>query len=1250
MNTYLRPLPVLLLTTLFSPCLLWAGYEFKDQPGDHLDVLSAGRPVARYMYSSDCSTPEKRGEHYKPYLHVFDAEGGGFITKGPGGAFTHHRGIFIGWAKLTVDGKQYDRWHMKGGEQRHVRFLSQDGGERGSFTSQVQWAGDGDAVILEEERTFSFLPPPEGAYALIEMRSKLKAVAGPVVLDGDPEHAGLQFRPANEVETALTRYLYPRKAAEPHKDRDYPWVGESFTLKGERFSVVYLNDPKNPKGTPFSAYRNYGRFGGWFKDTIPAGGERVIRAGFVIMRGELPSAAAIQNVYNAFAGTKDPVPEVTASEAEQPKPKEKKAEPAPAPAAPKPQGGKPQACVETVPFTLPCAEGASASAAASKTEASDFSANAVAGGPAKGPKRAGGGPENPELKFKLPVPPVLSPEEAVARIKLPKGFRAELVASEPMIESPVAVSFDDQGRMYVVEMRGYMHDLDAKGEDQPIGRISRLEDTDGDGRMDKATVFADHLLMPRAVMAYRDGALVGEPPNLKWFRDTDGDGVADKVEVVATDFGKEGGQPEHMVNSPTWMMDNSITMANHPSRYRLHQGGLVSEPTAQGGQWGLTQDDWGRPYFNYNSALLHLHLFAPQFYLRNPGLPSRTGLNFNAMKEGTTWPSHPTPGVNRGYTMESVQPDGKVTKGTLRADGTLRSVTATCGAAIYRGDLFPKEFRGNAFVPEPSANLVKRLVLTEKNGVVTGANAYEEREFLTSTDERFRPVNAYTGPDGALYLVDMARGVIQHKGFLTYYLVANIEDRKLETPISLGRIYRIVPEGSKPAMTKLPKDTAGLVDALNHANGWVRDTAQRVLVERGDSASVAALKELALHGKTPQTRLQALWTLDGIKALAPELVVAALRDKHEKVRAAAVRLADRTLLPELLKLVKDSSAEVRIQLAFVLSPQPGPEVEAALLALLKKGDGPVLSEALVSGMAGRELEFIERLLSESAQKDDAIQSSGVLPLLSGAVMSQRRSARIARLLELVGGLKEGSPRQVALLSGMAGKPLAKGAKPKLVYLDEEPKAFAALMKGGAATKTSMQAIDAVLAWEGKPGVPPAPKKVALNAEQQALFEKGRGIYAGICAGCHQASGTGLEGLAPPLLDSDWVLGAADRPIRILLHGLSGPIPVGSSVWRLEMPALGQLSDEDVASVLTYVRREWEHQGSPVSTAEVSRVRSTYSQRTATWTAEELKAAAKKEDGKAGKSQREGKPASKDQASAGAAASVDGGGLASGKDR
>ena len=832
------------------------------------------------------------------------------------------------------------------------------------------------------------------------------------------------------------------------------------------------------------------------------------------------------------------------------------------------------------------------------------------------------GPENPELKFKLPPPPVLTPQEALKTFHLPKGFHAELVASEPVVQAPIAMSWDDQGRAYVCEMIGYMQDAEGKGEDQPVCRVTRLESTKGDGVMDKHTVFVDKLLMPRSVTAFGDGVIIGEPPTLTWYHDTDGDGVADKKEVIAEGFGSKGGQPEHMANSLTYGLDNWLVGPGYGQRLRFVNGKFISEPTRSGGQWGLTQDDWGRRYFNYNSDFLRCDLLPPSVYARNPNLADKTALNWQVMKDQHCFSPVPTPGVNRGYTEGKKDKDGKVGDGQLRSDGTLATCTATCGAGIYRGDLFPKEFQGNAFVPEPSGNLIKRLILSETGGVVTAKNAYEKTEFMYSTDERFRPVNCYTGPDGALYIVDMARGIIQHKFFLTHYLVANIEARKLAQPVNLGRIWRIVPDKAKPQIVKLPKETKDIVAFLDHANGEVRDTAQRVLIERADASVVDAVKKIVTSGKTPQGRVQALWTLEGLNAinLAPDTVSAALKDKHEKVRSAAVRLSGVAQVPDLLKMTDDSSAEVRVQLALQLSAQSSPEAQKAVLALLKQGGSPLLNDAIASGGRGHELEYLTELLKEPAGKDDKLAKSGLLKMLAGCVMSERRSARVAELLKLTAAQAPESPRQLALVNGIIGVPSDGKGKiqpRKLLYFESEPDALKTLQtkaKGLAKTKVTIangdkksliDLIDGAIAWPDKPGVPPPPKIVPLTADQQKLYDNGKTIYAGLCAACHQPTGTGLEGLAPPLVDSDWVLGKADVPIRIVLHGLGGPVNVQGRTWRLEMPPLPVLTDEQIASVLTYVRREWEHNASPVSPADVAKIRESNKTRTHSWTADEL---------------------------------------------
>jgi len=864
------------------------------------------------------------------------------------------------------------------------------------------------------------------------------------------------------------------------------------------------------------------------------------------------------------------------------------------------------------------------------------------------------GPEVVELRFKLPPPPTLTPDEELASFKIMPGFHAELVAAEPMIDSPISVCWDAKGRMFVCEMRGYMHDIEGTGEEQPTGRIVMLEDTDGDGKMDKRTVFVDNLVLPRAIMCVNGGLLVGEPPNLWFLKDTNGDGVADVKELVDDSYGTAGGQPEHMANSPTWALDNWIYSANHSKRYRLKDGKFITEPSGQRGQWGLTQDNFGRLYFNSNSDLLRSNLVPEALGKRNPNATSLASLGVQVMKDQSTWPAHLTPGVNRGYDPKE-----------LREDGTLRKCTATCGPVIYRGALFPQEFQGNAFIPEPAGNLVKRLILREKDGSVSASNATENSEFWTSTDERFRPVNALTGPDGALYIVDMYRGVIQHKFFLTHYLIANIKDRNLETPCTQGRIWRLVPDKATPAPVVLPEEPAKLVDFLAHKDGWVRDTAQRLLIERKDTSVLPALNALADAGKTSLARIHALWTLEGLGALTPELLTAKFKDSEPKVRAVAVRLVSRPQLNELEKLITDASVDVQIALAFQLSPFPESQ-QAALELALKAGGQPLVRDAILSGLRGRELEFLQALIAADSKNT----SLPLVEMLAQSVLKERRKDRVQKLLELMAAQTANSPLQLALLAGSSDKltpppvsaadkalearllaetaaiekttptkataeakstsqsasiaanttgnaqkksqlgtsPAKKDApKAKLLYLETEPAELEKLAAiANAKAKPLVAALNARLAWPGKPGVPPPPVIKPLTPDEQVVFETGKVLYTSICAGCHQPTGTGMEGLAPALVDSEWVMGSPDIVAKVLLHGLSGPIRVGGITTNLEMPPLGAaLTDEQIAAALTYVRREWENTGSPVTAGAVAKVRRENAARTSSWTDKEL---------------------------------------------
>jgi len=297
-----RTLALMMIGGMGSHALMAERIAFKHEEGAHLDVLVDGRVAARYMHAHDTSTEERTHETYKPYLHVFDAEGKAPITKGAGGSFTHHRGIFIGWNKIGFDGKTYDRWHMKGGEIVHQEFTRKEiAGNTATVTSRTLWMADKDRPLLEEERTMAVSPGGGGVRLVIDFHSTLHAKFGAVSLKGDPEHAGVHYRPADEVDLKATRYFFPSDDLKVPDARDLPWAAETYLLNGNKHTVIHLNHPSNPQGTRHSAYRDYGRFGMFFEKDIPEGGSLEVRYRFLIIDGEFPGREAANEAWKEFA-------------------------------------------------------------------------------------------------------------------------------------------------------------------------------------------------------------------------------------------------------------------------------------------------------------------------------------------------------------------------------------------------------------------------------------------------------------------------------------------------------------------------------------------------------------------------------------------------------------------------------------------------------------------------------------------------------------------------------------------------------------------------------------------------------------------------------------------------------------------------------------------------------------------------------------------------------------------------------------
>ena len=494
-----------------------------------------------------------------------------------------------------------------------------------------------------------------------------------------------------------------------------------------------------------------------------------------------------------------------------------------------------------------------------------------------------GEPNREVVKVPNTIP--LDPNDAMQLIDLPEGFSLELVASEPQISEPVALTWDGNGRMYVVEMRGYMQSIDGAGAKDPVGRISLLEDTNGDGNFDKHGVFLDSLVEPRAVLYVGNGLLVGEPSDLWYCRDTDNDGKSDTKEKVYDKFSLRESNVEHKANGLILGIDNWVYVSQHGRRYQFQGGKFRHEKVPRVGQWGLARNDEGRFLFSTNSIPAMGFFISPEYLVpgRNKG-PEKliTGAVLKVGKYNEVWPAMTTTDLQSGV-------------GASRSsNGTLRSFTSACGQSFFRGDRLGEDVNGDYFVCEPVGRLVRRSkVRYLDSGHLELSNLYEDSigEFITSSDGNFRPVNTYTGPDGCLYIVDMYRGVIQEKSFLTPYLKQEILKSKYDKNIGRGRIYRVKRDGfssgKKPNL--LDADPKRLVASLKHPNGWWRDMAQSIIVSRRLVKLVPSLENMVISGSDPLARLHALWTLRGLSRLENEVALAALGDADERVVSASLR-------------------------------------------------------------------------------------------------------------------------------------------------------------------------------------------------------------------------------------------------------------------------------------------------------------------------------------------------------------------------
>ena len=626
----------------------------------------------------------------------------------------------------------------------------------------------------------------------------------------------------------------------------------------------------------------------------------------------------------------------------------------------------------------------------------------------------------PRACGRAPSGPPWPAVESLQRARIEPGFRIEPFAEEPALASPVAMEFDEDGRIFVVEMPGYPLDT------RPTGRVKLLEDRDGDGRPDRATVFADGLVLPTGLMRWKRGVVVTAAPDVLYLEDADGDGRAESRHVLLTGFALTN--PQHTVNSPLYGLDNWVYLAHEgpaeaiifkdvfgdrgrgvraPARpeqppleasrhgVRFRPDTLEVETLSGRSQFGHAFDEWGRYFTLDNSNHVRHEVIAERYLRRNPDLLLASAMQ-DVSDHGTAAVVYP---ISRNPRLELLTEPGQFTSAC--------SLTFVLGGSLAPG-LAPGLGR-TSLVAEPVHNLVHRDAWSPEGATFVARRVRDGVEFLASADPWFRPVNFALGPDGAVYVVDYYRPMIEHPEWTSSH--HHHDSPALYQGSDRGRIHRIAAEGQGGPRVEGPlpgrASTEELVAMLAHDNAWWRRTAQRLLVERRPPEATALLERLFRESRSPLGRLHALWTLEGLGRLGPALVAEALGDEEAGVRESALRLAEPRLPGEaalgekLLALVDDPDGQVRFQLLCTLGGLDSPRARAAQDRLLLEGiEDRWMQVAALSASSDRAPAYFERAL---ARRDGLVggQTPGRAAFfrqVASVIGARRRPAEVARVV------------------------------------------------------------------------------------------------------------------------------------------------------------------------------------------------------------------------------------------------------------
>jgi putative membrane-bound dehydrogenase-like protein len=632
-----------------------------------------------------------------------------------------------------------------------------------------------------------------------------------------------------------------------------------------------------------------------------------------------------------------------------------------------------------------------------------------------------------------------TPQESLQAIRVSENFKVELFLHEPQVISPVEIVFDENGRIYVAEMLDYP-------EDPPPGkparsRVRMLEDSDGDGKYERDSIFADQLLQVSGLLPWRGGLLVASAPDILWLKDNDSDGKAEVKKVWYTGFPLVN--PEHRITNLRYGIDNwvyaanhgndgKITSPDHPERppllirgadFRFHPVREIAETSSGTAQFGLTFDQWGNEFITENTVHLR-HVVLPMQYIARAPLLDVPAYAQDISDHGR--PSAPmfplTQPQHWRVERTRLRQQRYDEQGLNRIERVGGYFSAASGSTVYTGDAFPEEYLGNIFTGDVSGNLVHRDVLEPDGVTFSAGRARDGVEFIASTDVWFRPCNFANAPDGNLYFTDVYRLFIETPESIPEEIKKGMDFYSGDT---MGRIYRIVPNNPRTRRNLRPNlglaKTEELVANLEHANGWHRTTAQRLIVERQEKAAIPFLLRLVEQTPSPVARIHALWTLEGLGALNEQLALGALQDQHPRVREHGLRLAEpfinksRAIQDAVLAMTEDSDLRVQFQTAFTLGELKDRRALDAMVEMATKhSDDQWFRLAILSSAANNASPFFASLRA----KHPDFENKELFKQIAALIGAKRDVSELSKLLGALHGLKQPEAAIAGLSKGL----------------------------------------------------------------------------------------------------------------------------------------------------------------------------------------------------------------------------------------